>query len=379
MVRKLLTIGHSYVTSVNRSLAHEFQRQSNGRWEVTVLAPQHFHGRNDIRPLDLDQILDEPVTVEGVHARWTKHIHFFHYGRRLKELLHSGFDLVHAWEEPYINVGLQIAYNTPKKVPLVFRTAQSLDKRYPLPFRFIERYCTNRMNGWIFSGRLVEKNLLNRPGYEAKPRCHAPLGFDSSLIYVDKAAGDVVRREFGWEKSDIVIGYLGRFVRDKGLTVLMETLDNLQKPWKLLMVGNGPMLSELSEWAKRHDGKVALCASVRHRDVNKYINAMDMMIAPSLTCPHWREQFGRMLVEAFACGVPVIGSDSGEIPFVIQDSGIVVPENDSHALGQAILKLMGDPNACKEFAMRGLERAHSEYTWAKIATKTLHFFDEILG
>jgi glycosyltransferase involved in cell wall biosynthesis len=378
MPRKLLTIGHSYVTSVNRSLAHEFQRQSEGKWEVTVAAPRHFHGRNDIRPLDLDPLPNELIHLEGIDARWTKHIHFFHYKRRLKQLLHSGFDLVHAWEEPYISVGLQIALNTPKQTPLVFRTAQSLDKRYPFPFRWMEQYCVNRMNGWIFSGRLVEQNLLKRPSYDQKPRCHAPLGFDTELMYVDKAAGAKTRRELGWESSDLVVGYLGRFVRDKGLDVIMAAMDQWQSPWRLLMVGNGPMLPQVTEWANNYPNRVALCTSVKHPEVGRYVNAMDMMVAPSLTCPHWREQFGRMIVEAFACGVPVIGSDSGEIPFVINDTGLVVPEGDSVALHLAMAHLADSPDLRRKFSEAGIERAQNEFTWSRIAKSTLSFFDDLV-
>ena len=363
---------------MNRCLPEELQRQSKGKWQVTVVAPHHFHGRNDIRPLNIDADEEDSFQLKTVRANFTKRIHFFYYSTPLKSILQSGFDLVHAWEEPYVTVGMQIAFFTPRGTPLVFRTAQSLSKSYPLPFRWIERYCVRRMAGWIFSGGLVEENLLKRPGYAERPRLQAPLGFDTGAMFVDRSAGEAVLRKLGWDDSIPIIGYLGRFVTDKGLRVLMQALDGIREPWRALLVGNGPMLAELQGWANQHPGQVALCTDVRHENVAPYINAMDMMVAPSLTCPHWREQFGRMLVEAFACGVPVIGSDSGEIPFVIRDSGVVVPENDSIALGQAILNLMGDPSIRKEFSDRGLERAHSEYTWAKIATKTLGFFEEIL-
>ncbi len=117
-----------------------------------------FHGRNDIRPLDAEVRHDEPIRVEVINARLTNRVHFFHYSSRLRTLMNDGFDLIHAWEEPYIFVGMQIASSAPKNVPLVFRTAQSLDKSYVAPFNWFERYSVNRMNGWIYSGYLVEKN-----------------------------------------------------------------------------------------------------------------------------------------------------------------------------------------------------------------------------
>lgn len=376
--RKLLSIGHSYVVDVNRVLPNELQKQSKGAWEVTVVAPKHFRGKNDIRPLDLKLSKNDCCQVEALEAHLTNHIHFFRYERRLRSLLQGDFDLIHAWEEPYLCVGMQIAFNTPTKTPLVFRSAQSLNKKYIVPFNWIERYCVNRMSGWIFSGKLVEENLLTRPGYSGKPRCHAPLGYDPSAMHVDKPAGQAIRRTLGWDNSIPVIGYLGRFVAEKGISVLMSALDNLHSSWRLLMVGNGPMLGKLRKWSKKYPDRVAICSKVKHHEVAPYINAMDMMVAPSLTFPNWREQFGRMIVEAFACGVPIIGSDSGEIPNVIGDSGMVVPENNSKILANAIEQLIDSPGLRSEFTKSGLAVANEKYTWSKIATHTLKFFDQII-
>jgi glycosyltransferase involved in cell wall biosynthesis len=100
---------------------------------------------------------------------------------------------------------------------------------------------------------------------------------------------------------------------------------------------------------------------------------MDMLLAPSQTTPHWREQFGRMIVEAFASGVPVIGSDSGEIPFVIGDAGHVVPEGDPTAWAQAILSLLQDPQARHVLAVRGLERVR-QYSCPAVAAQFADFY-----
>jgi len=234
------------------------------------------------------------------------------------------------------------------------------------------------MNGWIFSGSLVEKNLLGRKGYSAKPRHQASLGYDPKNMFVDKDAGLDVRRKLGWSDTVPVVGYLGRFVEDKGLKVLMASLDQLKKPWYALFVGNGPLRGDLESWAAKYSSQVAIRTEVKHEDVRPYINAMDMLAAPSLTMPNWREQFGRMTVEAFACGVPVIGSDSGEIPFVIRDTGIIIPENNANALATALETLMDDREHREDIVQRGLERANAEFTWSGIARGTLGFFDELL-
>ena len=86
----------------------------------------------------------------------------------------------------------------------------------------------------------------------------------------------------------------------------------------------------LKRWGERYEGRVRVCNNVRHMDVPRDSGVMNMMVAPSQTTRNWREQFGRMLIESFACGVPVVGSDSGEYPYRDRDVGLVCGERDHH-------------------------------------------------
>ena len=174
-----------------------------------------------------------------------------------------------------------------------------------------------------------------------------------------------------------MVGYLGRFVPEKGLPMLTRTLDRLRTPWRALFVGGGPLEADLRAWAARHPGRVRLCTTVRHADVPAYVNAMDVLAAPSQTARHWREQFGRMLIEAFAAGVPVVGSDSGEIPHVIADAGLVVPEADEDAWVRVLGGLLDSPARRAELAARGLERV-GRFSWSTVGRRTVEFFDRLL-
>jgi glycosyltransferase involved in cell wall biosynthesis len=122
---------------------------------------------------------------------------------------------------------------------------------------------------------------------------------------------------------------------------------------------------------------VRICNSIVHDQVPAYLSAMDMMCAPSQTTPKWKEQFGRMLVEAFATGVPVIGSDSGEIPYVVRDSGLIVGEKDEAGWTRAIEDLLDDRNKRADLGARGIERARDEFAWPVVARRYLDFFDSI--
>jgi glycosyltransferase involved in cell wall biosynthesis len=106
---------------------------------------------------------------------------------------------------------------------------------------------------------------------------------------------------------------------------------------------------------------------------------MDMLCAPSQTTAAWREQFGRMLIEAFASGVAVIASTSGEIPHVVGDAALLVPEDDAAQWQRAIEMLTMEPARRCELARRGRARAESVYGWPLVARQHLDFFERVIA
>jgi glycosyltransferase involved in cell wall biosynthesis len=376
--RRLVSIAHSYVVTLNRRLAHEIVKAGRGSWEVTAVAPAYFHGSRDLRPVTLEKPDGESCRTVAVRAFLTRYVHLFFYGTRLRDLLRQGADLVHCWEEPYVVAGGQVAWWTPRKTPLVFWTAQNLPKRYPPPFGRIERYCLERCAGWMACGRSVVETLVPR-GYDAKPHRVMPLGVDVDHFRPDPKARQTVYQALGWDQpGPPVVGYLGRFVPEKGIRFLLQVLEGLHTPWRALLVGAGPLEAVVRDWARPYGDRVRVCTDVRHDAVPRYLNAMDLLCAPSQTRPHWREQFGRMLTEAFACGLPVIGSDSGEIPHVLGEAGLLVGETDAARWGKTVAELLEDPCGRRELAARGLDRAHTVYAWPVIARQYLDFFEQIL-
>jgi glycosyltransferase involved in cell wall biosynthesis len=377
--RRLLSIAHSYVVALNRRLAHEMARVGGRDWQVTVVAPTYFHGGRDLRPIRLEPQAYEPCRLLPVSAYLTGLVQAFFYGPRLRSILARKWDLVHCWEEPYVMAGMQVAWWTAPETPLVFSTYQNLSKRYPPPFNWMERLCLRRATGWISGGRTITDVLRDRPGYRDRSTRMIAMGVDVDYFRPDPSAGRAVRAELGWdEPGPPVVGYLGRFVPEKGVELLTRTLEGADSPWRALFVGTGPLEPALRAWAERHPGHVRICTGVCHDAVPRYLNAMDVLCAPSQTRPKWREQFGRMLIEAFACGVPVIGSDSGEIPYVIDDAGIVVGEKDEPGWRRAVAELIASPDRRRDLAARGLDRARSTYAWPIIARQHLDFFEELL-
>jgi len=235
-----------------------------------------------------------------------------------------------------------------------------------------------RADGWIAFGRTVEEALAARPGYRDHPHAVIPPGVDVEHFRPDPEARRRVREVLGWAGAGPpVVGYLGRFVEAKGLGVLRRAWEAAPAS-RLLLVGGGPLEAELRAWGRGFGDRVRVVTGVPHDAVPDYLNAMVLLAAPSLTTPKWREQFGRMLVEAMACGVPVVGSDSGEIPHVIGDAGIVVPEGDVGAWTKALGDLIGNPDRRAGLAGRGLRRAWAEFALDAVARRHLDFFDSLI-
>jgi glycosyltransferase involved in cell wall biosynthesis len=302
--------------------------------------------------------------------------HLMWYGG-LGRLMAEPWDVIHCWEEPYVAAGAQIAHAAPGRARLVFATFQNLAKQYPPPFSWMERRVLRRADGWIAFGQTVYAAQIARDGYRKIPARIIPPGVDTTTFAPDRAARARIRRECGWDEDVPVVGFLGRFVPQKGCSLLLAALSRLTVPWRALFVGGGSELPALTAFAAAHPGQVKIATGVAHDAVPAYLNAMDVLCAPSQTTPRWREQFGRMLIEAMACGVPVLASRSGEIPHVVDDAGMLLPEGDVTAWVSAIGDVLSDAERRRDLSGRGVRRARAEFDWPVVARRHLQFFDEL--
>ena len=223
-------------------------------------------------------------------------------------------------------------------------------------------------------GRLVYEEMRAR-GYPAERGRILTLAIDTAVFEpLDDSRRMSVQRSLGLRPP--VIGYSGRLTEDKGLHILMKAMEQIggERPWSLLLLGGGPKERAIRHWARARgwDERVRIVLA-KHEEVPSYLGAMDLLVAPSQTTWHWKEQFGRMLIEAFACGVPVIGSDSGEIPYVIGDAGRVVAEKDVVGWASSIVELLDRPDLRADLAQRGRSRCQ-DYTAASLAEEYCDYY-----
>jgi glycosyltransferase involved in cell wall biosynthesis len=176
------------------------------------------------------------------------------------------------------------------------------------------------------------------------------------------------------------VGYVGRLVEQKGVDLLLQALSGLAGVWRAYILGSGPEGDALKAQTRQLGlaDRVSFDPWIPSVEMPGYYRQLDALVVPSRTRPNWKEQFGRVLIEAMACGVPVVGSDSGEIPHVIGDAGLIFPEGNPQALQGALERLLKDPDLCADLARRGQERVSTHYTQAQIAGQTYQVYQSIL-
>lgn len=272
------------------------------------------------------------------------------------------------------------------KAKNLFFTWWNLPYELKFPISLLETYNLHHTHGLV-AGNLDGAEILRQHGYKNPVKVMPQLGVDETL-FLPQSQPELAS-ELGIQTNDFVVGFVGRFVEEKGLITLLSALSNLKNSsWKLLLLGRGPLQQILTDKAAESGitDRLICVESVPHNQVPRYINLMNTLVLPSqtsyqfktLTSVGWKEQFGHVLIEAMACKVPVIGSDSGEIPHVIGNAGLVFPEGNVQALANCLNQLMEQPELVKKFSELGYQKAMSQYTNKALAKQQLDFYKEIL-
>ena len=220
---------------------------------------------------------------------------------------------------------------------------QNIYKKFPIPIRLVQWFLFKKSHAILVLGREHEK-VLRRHGYQGT--CwHFPLWFDANRFEPQTNSISV---------GPPTIGYAGGLTEAKGLLDFSAALRTLAKKYpqkvKLRIAGTGPLLNDMESLAQelRVLGWDAACLGPLPAEaMPEFFQSIDILVVPSRTLPNWKEQFGRVIVEAEASGATAIGSNSGEIPEVIGDPNRIFQEADSEALCEKLIQtldLLKDPN-----------------------------------
>lgn len=242
-----------------------------------------------------------------------------------------------------------------KKIPIVAYSFQNIPF-VPFPFvtknpkRFFHKIVGKLLRPLVFyyhrkhiSGvtGVNTEGLENIKAMGAKfPMKHIFWGIDLNVF--QSRNRDLCREKLGIPKEIKLLGYFGRIIKEKGLRYIVEAASRIDNCY-VIFIGNGDYEDELKkivEFFGMKD-KIFHYNSVSQDKIIDYYNCLDTFILASQTKYNWKEQYGRVLVEAMACNVSVIGSKSGAIPEVLEGypKHLIFEQDDVDDLTEKIKKI----------------------------------------
>ncbi len=351
-----------------RTYRHKLTEMVRLGMEVTAVVPPYWREGGAIQ--QFEPSAEDAFNLIVSPMRWNGHFHLHYYPELRAIMRRVRPDELHFDEEPYNLAtyhGVRLAQRF--KVPSLFFSWQNIERRYPPPFAQIENR-VYRAVGAAIAGSDSVAAVLRAKGYGG-PLVVAPqFGVDTQLFQPSSPP-----------TGPFTIGFLNRMIPAKAPLLMLDAFAHLSPDTRLLMIGDGPLRAEVEvEVARRGwQNRVTVRARMPSSEIPAVMRELNALVLPSITTSGWKEQFGRVLPEAMAVGVPVVGSDSGEIPEVIGNAGLIVPEGDAEALAQSLIRLHNDAILCADLARRGRERAVRCYSNEVVARRTIEAYSLALA
>ncbi len=299
---------------------------------------------------------------------------YLHWYPGLKKLLRAFQpDVIDLWEEPWALVSAHAVWLRNRFLPqckIITETEQNIDRKLPPPFEQLRRYVCRHADHAVCRNHEAI-SVMRSKGFQG-PATVVPNAVDGTLFRpLDRAS---CRQQFGFSK--FTAGYIGRFVERKGIQDLIAAVAICGPDVQCVLVGSGEYEATLREQiaALALGDRVRIIPQVAPAELTPIMNAIDALVLPSRTVPTWKEQFGRVIIEAHACATPVIGSDSGAIPEVVGAGGVIVPEGDVAGLAAAMTRLSKSPEMARGMGEVGRQQVFAKYTWQMVAERMYNLY-----
>lgn len=377
---KVLFCWHGAVDASYRRLFDEFAGIGA---EVRLISPRQWREGGRVQGFSQG---GERYGTLALKTVFTDRVRAFFYPNVFKivnEIRRFDPDIIHIMEEPFSLAAyemLRLKWFARSKAKTILFSFENIDNRQGFPYSIFQSYCLKKADAIIVVPD-ESQDIWKRRGFK-RTIVKIPLGIDSGLY---KRLSKERASEITGIKSNkaFKIGYSGRVVKEKGLQTVLEALSKLLKknmPFELYVAGSGTHKDSLEKKIKELgiEGRVHFLGAIEQSVLPAFYSSMDALVLPSLTTSAWKEQFGRVLAEAMACGTPVVGSSSGEIPNVIGSAGLVFREADSEELAACIERLMSEQELRAELVERGIEKASKEYSWSSVAGQYYRLYRRLL-
>ena len=356
-------VSKALVTGAYQRKAEEIARRGV---KLTVLVPPSWRDRRGSQVATAHHTEGYTLRTVPLWLNGNFHLHF--YPTLARELAQLRPDVLHMDEEPY-NLATYLALDIAQRlgIPALFFTWQNLLRNYPPPFVWWER-ANYRRAGHALAGNQDAAAVLRTKGYHGPLTVLPQFGVDPAIFMPTSASRTA--------DEPLRVGYAGGLLPEKGLDLLLHACAKLQGVWQLTLVGEGESRAALVALAANLGvtDRVRFDSRLESHAMPVFYQNLDVFVLPSRTLPTWKEQFGRVLIEAMACAVPVVGSDSGEIPNVMGEAGLLFAEGDVDALAGHLQRLLDDHELRARLGQAGRARVLAHFTMQQIAAQTVEVY-----
>jgi len=338
--------------------------------DLRVLVPPSW--RDDRGDLALERAHVNGYDLRVTPIRFNGHFHTHYYPQFGAEVRAFRPDIVHIDEEPYNLATWHALWHARRTgARTLFFSWQNLARRYPPPIRWLEQWVLRTVDDAIM-GTSSAAATWRAKGYRGPLAVVPQFGVDPAIF-----APPVRPRH----DACFVVGFAGRLREEKGGADLLHALATLpHERWRLAIAGDGPERAALAALARELGIGGSISFETRPSvEMPAFYQSIDVLVVPSHTRRNWKEQFGRVIIEAMATGLPVVGSSSGAIPDVIGDAGLIFDEGDRAQLAHHLLRLLDDPPLRRALGQRGQARVQRSFTQQQIAAQTVAVYQRMLA
>lgn len=327
-----------------------------------------------------ERIVLSPIFVNRIRA--FMYPNFFTLSQKV---LRFKPDIFHIIEEPFSVSAAQFTLLRDTFCPkskIILHSMENLNIYQRFPYSYIQDFNLKRADAIIVVPQ-EGRNIWENRGFSGRIY-NVPLGVDTEVLHpLEKSELPRNMPLFIPNSRRFKVGYVGRLSEEKGIDSLIGAVQILKKMGRrlaLFIVGSGNFRKKLEEKVTTLglSQEVTFIHSLKQHELPLFFHNIDVFVLPSITTAQWKEQFGRVLVEAMACKVPVVGSSSGEIPNVVGDAGLIFKEGDTSALSESLDILMRDEEGRGQMALKGFHRVKEMYTWPAVAKRLVGIYKEVL-
>ncbi len=363
---RIIAISHSAILDINRRLFVDLAERGH---QVLLVCPSHWKNDFGDRPLrsqPLSTTVDGHLELRTIRINMAGNTALQCYlPLDVLALTRWRPDVVFIDEEPWSLAALQWTLLARlARCPFVVRTNENRLRTYPWPFSSIyasvlrHAACITPVNAYGI-------DILEKQHYTGKISL-LPYAVDTNLFHPDDARVP--------DDGSLHLGFVGRIAPEKGLETLLHAVASLKDRPVTHIYGTGQddylaRLYQLQRDLALPDSTIRWHGALAHNRVPEAMRSLDALVVPTVAYNGYKEQFGRVVIEALVSRVPVLTSDNGELPLLIEKTGggFVFPEGDARRLADCIKAAMADRRTLQNLAKSGCAYVHAHYTYKVLA------------